>query len=120
MKNRILYAEDDEILAFLTQDNLELHGYAVTHCADGNACSDAFSVGGFDICVLDIMLPKKDGFELAAAIREKDPYIPIIFLSAKSLMEDRTKGFKIGADDFLVKPFSIEELVQKIEFYLQK
>jgi len=105
---RILYAEDDETLAFLTKDNLEQQGYEVFHCADGNICMEQFRQYDFDICILDIMLPKKDGFEIAAEIRAQNTEIPIIFLSAKTLKEDRIKGLKLGADDYLVKPFSIE------------
>lgn len=117
---KILYAEDDQTLAFLTKDNLEQHGYEVLHCADGRICLDAFLAGTFDICILDIMLPKMDGFELAQAIRKADSNIPIIFLSAKTLKEDRIKGLRLGADDYLVKPFSIEELLLKIEVFLRR
>lgn len=117
---RILYAEDDETLAFLTKDNLEQNGYEVIHCADGTLCSEEFQRAGFDICILDIMLPKKDGFELAAEIRKSNSEIPIIFLSAKTLKEDRLKGLRLGADDYLVKPFSIEELILKIEIFLKR
>ncbi|RZJ65339.1 MAG: response regulator transcription factor [Flavobacterium sp.] len=117
---KILYAEDDETLAFLTKDNLEQNGYEVFHCADGNACFDLFQNGDFDLCILDIMMPKRDGFELASDIRAANPDIPIIFLSAKTLKEDRIKGLRLGADDYLVKPFSIEELVLKIEVFLKR
>ncbi|HEY0092227.1 MAG TPA: response regulator transcription factor [Flavobacterium sp.] len=117
---RILYAEDDETLAYLTQDNLEQNGYAVTHCSDGNQCMDAFHNNEFDVCILDIMLPKKDGFEIASEIRETNTEIPIIFLSAKTLKEDRLKGLRLGADDYLVKPFSIEELLLKIEVFVKR
>lgn len=118
-KYKILYAEDDETLAFLTKDNLELY-YDVTHCTDGEMALDAFKNNTFDICILDIMMPKKDGFELAEAIRKKDADVPIIFLSAKTLKEDRIKGLRLGADDYLVKPFSIEELMLKIEIFLKR
>jgi DNA-binding response OmpR family regulator len=120
MKPKILYAEDDATLAFLTTDNLEQNGYEVFHYSDGNACLEAFRNGTFDICILDIMLPKIDGFELAAAIRAANSDIPIIFLSAKTLKEDRLKGLRLGADDYLVKPFSIEELLLKIEIFLKR
>lgn len=119
-KARILYAEDDETLAFLTKDNLEQNNYEVTHCADGNDCTETFKKQEFDICILDIMLPKKDGFEIATEIREQNNAIPIIFLSAKTLKEDRIKGLRLGADDYLVKPFSIEELLLKIEIFLKR
>ncbi len=117
---RILYAEDDQTLAFLTRDNLEQNGYEVIHCADGQACLNAFAAATFDICILDIMLPKKDGFEIAAGIRAVNADVPIIFLSAKTLREDRIKGLRLGADDYLVKPFSIEELLLKIEIFLKR
>ena len=119
-KARLLYAEDDETLAFLTKDNLEQNGYDVVHCADGNSCLELFNREVFDICVLDIMMPKKDGFEVATAIRERNVVIPIIFLSAKALKEDRIKGLRLGADDYMVKPFSIEELLLKIEIFLKR
>lgn len=117
---KILYAEDDETLAFLTKDNLEQNGYEVVHCMDGDLCMEAFKKENFDICILDIMLPKKDGFEIAADIRKVNNDVPIIFLSAKTLKEDRIKGLKLGADDYLVKPFSIEELALKIEIFLKR
>lgn len=117
---KILYAEDDETLAFLTKDNLEQNGYEVHHCSDGALCIEKFQKKNFDICIFDIMMPKMDGFELAEAIRKVNSDIPIIFLSAKTLKEDRIKGLRLGADDYLVKPFSIEELVLKIEVFLKR
>ena len=118
-KYKILYAEDDETLAFLTKDNLETH-YDVTHCTDGEMCLKAFKSEAFDICIFDIMMPKMDGFELAEKIRQLNADVPIIFLSAKTLKEDRIKGLRLGADDYLVKPFSIEELLLKIEIFLKR
>jgi len=118
-RKRILYVEDDNTLAFLTADNLEQH-YDVIHFANGKDAFEAFKTEEFDLCVLDVMLPEMDGFELAAAIRERDVSVPIIFLSAKTLKEDRIKGLKLGADDYLVKPYSIEELILKIEVFLQR
>lgn len=120
IKNKILYTEDDETLAFLTKDNLEQHNYEVIHCSDGKSGLESFKTGNFDICILDIMMPKMDGFELAAEIRKTNTDIPIIFLSAKTLKEDRIKGLRLGADDYLVKPFSIEELLLKIEIFLKR
>ncbi|RUT69098.1 DNA-binding response regulator [Flavobacterium cupreum] len=117
---KILYAEDDETLAFLTKDNLEQNNYDVTHCSNGKLSLEAFKEEIFDICILDIMMPKMDGFELAAEIRKIDVDVPIIFLSAKTLKEDRIKGLRLGADDYLVKPFSIEELLLKIEIFLKR
>jgi len=120
IKSKILYTEDDETLAFLTKDNLEQNNYEVIHCSDGKSGLDFFRNDHFDICILDIMMPKMDGFELAAEIRKNNTDIPIIFLSAKTLKEDRLKGLRLGADDYLVKPFSIEELLLKIEIFLKR
>jgi len=121
MKNfKILYTEDDETLAFLTKDNLEQNNYEVVHCSDGKSGLENFKKEEFDICILDIMMPKMDGFELATEIRKANTDIPIIFLSAKTLKEDRIKGLRLGADDYLVKPFSIEELLLKIEIFLKR
>ncbi|MBN8641366.1 MAG: response regulator transcription factor [Flavobacteriales bacterium] len=118
-KYKILYAEDDETLAFLTKDNLEQH-YDVTHCTDGEMCLESFKKEGFDLCIFDIMMPKMDGFDLAEKVRQINSEVPIIFLSAKTLKEDRIKGLRLGADDYLVKPFSIEELLLKIEIFLKR
>jgi DNA-binding response OmpR family regulator len=117
---RILYAEDDATLAFLTKDNLENHNYEVIHCNDGILALATFKKENIDICIFDIMMPKMDGFELATEIRKINNQVPIIFLSAKTLKEDRIKGLRIGADDYLVKPFSIEELQLKIEVFLKR
>lgn len=118
-KKRILYVEDDETLAFLTADNLEQH-FQVVHCNNGAKAFDLFCKEAFDLCVLDIMLPDMDGFEIATAIRKRNEEIPIIFLSAKTMKDDRIKGLKLGADDYLVKPYSIEELILKIEIFLNR
>src|SRR5690606_17316736 len=107
----------DETIAFLTQDSLEPQ-YEVVYCKNGEEAFNAFRSQPFDICLFDIMMPKMDGFELAEQIRKLNAQIPIIFISAKTLKEDRIKGLKIGADDYLVKPFSIEELMLKIEIFL--
>ncbi|MBS7233249.1 response regulator transcription factor [Flavobacterium psychroterrae] len=117
---KILYTEDDETLAFLTKDNLEQNNYEVVHCCDGKLGLETFKKEIFDICIFDIMMPKMDGFELATEIRKVNTDIPIIFLSAKTLKEDRIKGLRLGADDYLVKPFSIEELLLKIEIFLKR
>ncbi len=119
-KPKILYAEDDATLAFLTKDNLEQSNYEVFQFSDGKSCLENFEKQKFDICILDIMMPKMDGFELATEIRKINSEIPIIFLSAKTLKEDRLKGLRLGADDYLVKPFSIEELILKIEIFLKR
>jgi DNA-binding response OmpR family regulator len=119
-KYRILYAEDDKTLAFLTKDNLEQHQYEVDHFANGEQCLRAFNKTTYDVCVLDVMMPGMDGFAVAEAIRKVNHEIPIIFLSAKTLREDKLKGLRIGADDYLVKPFSMEELVLKIEIFIAR
>jgi DNA-binding response OmpR family regulator len=119
-KHKILYAEDDQTLAFLTKDNLEHHQFDVDHFANGERCLKAFNKTAYDVCVLDVMMPGMDGFALAEAIRKVNHEIPIIFLSAKTLKEDKLKGLRIGADDYLVKPFSIEELVLKIEIFIAR
>lgn len=119
-KPKILYVEDDVYLSFVTKDNLELKGYEIIWKEDGEAALTAFSENKFDLCIVDIMLPKLDGFSLAEAIRRKNEDIPILFLSAKTLKEDRIKGLKLGADDYITKPFSIEELVLKIEVFLKR
>src|SRR5690554_6941654 len=118
-KSKILYAEDDETIAFLTQDSLEPQ-YQVVYCSNGEEALQAFKNEEFDICLFDIMMPKMDGFELASEIRKLNAEIPILFISAKTLKEDRIKGLKIGADDYLIKPFSIEELMLKIEIFLKR
>lgn len=118
MKPHILYVEDDESLGFVTKDNLELKGYQITHCTDGQSALTIAKSGKFDLCLLDVMLPEKDGFALASEIRQWNIHIPIIFLTAKSLREDKIRGLKIGGDDYITKPFSVEELVLKIEVFL--
>lgn len=118
-KKRILYVEDDETLAFLTADNLEQH-FEVVHKNNGKEAFNLFCKESFDLCVLDIMLPDMDGFEIASEIRKRNQEIPIIFLSAKTMKEDRIKGLKLGADDYLIKPYSIEELILKIEIFLNR
>lgn len=117
---KILYAEDDATLAFLTKDNLEQTGFDVHHFSDGQSALNFFQSNEVDVCILDIMMPKMDGFELATAIRKINANVPIIFLSAKTLKEDKLKGLRLGADDYLIKPFSIEELVLKIEIFLKR
>lgn len=117
---RILYVEDDTSLAFVTRDNLQLKGYDVTHCEDGMQALKTFRKGNFDLCVLDIMLPKMDGFELAQKIRMNDDHVPILFLTAKSMQEDKLHGLRLGADDYITKPFSIEELALKVQIFLKR
>ncbi|TLU97988.1 response regulator transcription factor [Dyadobacter luticola] len=120
MKKRILYVEDDPNLAFATKDNLEQYDYEVVHASDGAEALDFFGKEHFDICVLDIMLPKMDGFTLAEKIRSSDSQVPILFLTARSLQEDKIKGLRLGADDYVTKPFSIEELKLRIDVFLRR
>ncbi len=120
MKAHLLYVEDDASLGFVTRDNLELQGYEVTHFADGQSAIEAIENHKFDLCILDVMLPGVDGFAIAEEIRKYDTQVPIIFLTAKSLKEDKIKGLKLGADDYITKPFSIEELILKIEVFLRR
>ena len=118
-KARVFYVEDDETLSFVTKDNLEINGYKVDHYLDGESAIKGFG-SDYDICILDVMIPKKDGFEVAKEIRKVNSEIPILFLTAKSLKEDRIAGLKLGADDYITKPFSIEELILKIEVFLKR
>ena len=119
-KTKILYVEDDVNLGYVTNDNLVLKGYSVVYCKDGKTAIDTYNQESFDICILDVMLPEIDGFSVARYIREKDKDIPIIFITAKTMKEDRITGFKTGADDYITKPFSIEELLLRIEVFLKR
>lgn len=119
-KTRVLLVEDDESLGFVVKDNLEFNGFDVDLQKDGLAAKERFSQKEYDICVFDVMLPKMDGFTLAEYVRTVNKQIPIIFLTAKSLKEDRIKGFKLGGDDYLTKPFSVEELILRMEVFLRR
>ena len=117
---KILLCEDDENLGMLLREYLQAKGFVAELCADGEAGFKAFLKTKFDICVLDVMMPKKDGFTLAQEIRSANTDVPIIFLTAKTLKEDILEGFKLGADDYITKPFSMEELVFRIEAILRR
>ena len=119
-KLKILLCEDDENLGMLLREYLQAKGFVAELCADGDAGFKAFLKNKFDICVLDVMMPKKDGFTLAQEIRSANADVPIIFLTAKTLKEDILEGFKIGADDYITKPFSMEELVFRIEAIIRR
>jgi DNA-binding response OmpR family regulator len=119
-KINILYVEDDLNLGFVVKDLLEDRGYNVKLCTDGQSAIQKFGSENFHLCVLDIMLPNKDGFEVAEFVRKVDARIPIIFLSAKSLAEDKVKGLKMGADDYITKPFSTEEFLLRVENILKR
>lgn len=116
----ILYVEDDLTLSFVTRDNLERAGYIIDSCDDGIAAYEKIANGKYDLFILDVMLPKIDGYTLARKIREKDEAVPILFLSAKSTPDDKIYGLQLGADDYITKPFSIEELILKIEIFLKR
>lgn len=117
---KILLVEDDQTLNFIIKDNLEQSGYVVSSAVDGEAAFKVFKSEKFSMCLLDVMLPKKDGFTLAKEIRELDDHVPIIFLTARSMTEDRILGLTIGGDDYLTKPFSMEELLLKIRIFLKR
>ncbi len=119
-KLRILLCEDDENLGMLLREYLQAKGYDADLYSDGNAGYDAFLKSQYDLCILDVMMPKKDGFTLAKEIKEINPNMPIVFLTAKILKEDVLEGFKIGADDYITKPFSMEELTLRIEAILRR
>lgn len=114
-EKNILLVEDDESLGFLIKDSLDACGWKVLHYANGEKGLSAFHSHSFDLCILDVMLPSKDGFELAADIRRYNQAVPIVFLTAKSQTEDRIRGFQLGADDYVCKPFSIEEFKYRLD-----
>jgi len=117
---KILLTEDDENLGMLLREYLIAKGYDTDLMADGEAGYEAFMSKKYDVCIFDVMMPKKDGFTLAKEIRMVNTDVPIIFLTAKSMKEDVFQGFKIGADDYLTKPFSMEELLFRIEAILRR
>jgi DNA-binding response OmpR family regulator len=119
-KEKILLVEDDPNLGFVTKDNLQDEGYDVVLCKDGQSAFTEFFKKTFDLCILDVMLPKKDGFALAEDIRKINTQVPILFLSARSKNEDKIKGFQSGADDYLTKPFSMDELYLRIKAILKR
>jgi DNA-binding response OmpR family regulator len=119
-KSKVLLAEDDLSLGYVIKDNLVDAGYDVVLCADGQAAIEKFGKESFDICLLDVMMPNKDGFEVAKKIRQQSDLIPILLITAKSLEEDRIHGFECGADDYIVKPFSMQELLLRIDVFLRR
>lgn len=119
-KLRILLCEDDENLGMLLREYVQAKGYLCDLFGDGDAGYKAYLKGRYDFCILDVMMPKKDGFTMAQEIRSNNPDVPIIFLTAKSLKEDILEGFKIGGDDYITKPFSMEELLFRIEAILRR
>lgn len=120
MENKILLVEDDRNFGDVLKSYLEMNDYDVVLATDGFEGLDAYKKGRFDLCIFDVMMPKKDGFTLAKEIRELDTEIPIIFLTAKTLKEDVLEGFKIGADDYIAKPFNSEELLYRVQAVLKR
>ena len=118
---RILLAEDDPNLGMLLQDYLQLKGkFEVVLCHDGEEALRAFTRDHFDMCIFDVMMPKKDGFTLGKEIRKINPRIPIIFATAKAMIEDKAEAYNLGGDDYITKPFRIEELLLRINALLKR
>lgn len=117
---RILLCEDDENLGMLLREYLEAKGYEAELCIDGEEGYRSFSTSEYDMCIFDVMMPRMDGFTLAQKIRERDTDTPIIFLTAKNMKDDIRAGFEIGADDYITKPFSMEEVVFRIEAIMRR
>ncbi len=117
---RVLIVEDDPNLGQILSEYLALKGFETTLCKDGEEGFETFKKDYFDLCILDIMMPKKDGFTLAQEIRSRNKQIPIIFLTAKSMKEDTIRGLKMGADDYMTKPFSMEELLLRIKAIMRR
>lgn len=116
----ILLVEDDPNLGIVVRDYLKLSGYNVDLIVNGIDGWDSFLAKKYDLCILDVMLPERDGFTLAEMIRKENEAIPILFLTAKATIDDKLRGFRIGADDYIIKPFNIEELVLRIEVFIKR
>jgi DNA-binding response OmpR family regulator len=119
-KAKVLLAEDDLSLGYVIKDNLQDAGYEVVLCPDGQTAIEKFDKTQFDICLLDVMMPNKDGFTVARKIRQLSDMIPILFLTAKSMEEDKIKGFLTGADDYITKPFSMQELLLRMDVFIRR
>ncbi|MCF8256436.1 MAG: response regulator transcription factor [Flavobacteriales bacterium] len=117
---KVLLAEDDPNLGTLLREYLEAKGFDTTLAINGKQGYERFRQGGFDICILDVMMPVKDGFTMAEEIRQTDKEIPIIFLTAKSMKDDKLRGFEMGADDYITKPFSMDELLMRMQAILRR
>jgi DNA-binding response OmpR family regulator len=117
---RVLLAEDDRNLGNILKNYLDAKGYATTLCVNGQEAVDNFARREFDFCILDIMMPVKDGFAVAREIRTLNRKVPVLFLTAKTLQEDKLKGFEAGADDYITKPFSMEELLLRMQAILRR
>jgi DNA-binding response OmpR family regulator len=119
-KAKVLLAEDDLSLGYVIKDNLQDAGYEVVLCPDGQTAIEKFDKSQFDICLLDVMMPNKDGFTVARKIRQISDMVPILFLTAKSMEEDKIKGFLTGADDYITKPFSMQELLLRMDVFIRR
>ncbi len=119
-KMNILLAEDDKNLGNVLKTYLEVKGFQITLAVDGKEALESFKRNEYDFCILDIMMPVMDGFTLAKEIRKLDKHIPFLFLTAKSMQEDKIHGFEVGADDYLTKPFSMEELLMRIKAIIRR
>ena len=117
---KILLVEDDQNFGDVLRSYLEMHDYAVTLATDGVLGLEAFKKSSYDLCIFDVMMPRKDGFTLAREVRERNQEVPIIFLTAKTMKEDVLNGFKMGADDYIPKPFNSEELLYRIQAILKR
>jgi len=117
---KILIVEDDKNMGYLLKENMKVSGFDPVLCTNGQEGIDAFNSETFDLCLLDIMMPEKDGLTVATEIRKTDKSIPIIFLTAKSLDEDKISGFMAGCDDYVTKPFNIEELILRLRAVLKR
>lgn len=120
IKAKVLLAEDDAALGYVIKDSLQEEGYQVVLCADGQTAIDRFNKNEFDICLLDVMMPYKDGLAVAKKIRQQTDQVPILFLTARSMEEDKIKGFQSGADDYITKPFSMPELLLRMDVFLRR
>lgn len=119
-KGRILLAEDDEYLRDLIKDELEDEGYVVDACPDGQLAIELFHKSKFDLCLLDIMMPNKDGFTVAKKIRRQSDQVPILFISTKAMIEDKVHAYQGGGDDYIVKPFNMKELILKLDVFMRR
>lgn len=119
-KTKVLLAEDDKNLGTILKSYLEAKGFETTLTINGQEAYDSFKEVDYDFCIIDIMMPVKDGFSLAKDIRKEDREVPILFLTAKSMQEDKLKGFELGADDYITKPFSMEELLVRMKAILRR
>ncbi|MBC8111903.1 MAG: response regulator transcription factor [Verrucomicrobia bacterium] len=117
---KILLVEDDANLGFVIKDSLEMNGLQVHLCTDGKSAMTDFETKSFDLCLIDVMLPKQDGISLTQAIRKTNAWIPVLFLTARNSETDKIAGFRAGGDDYITKPFSMDELLLRIEVFLRR